>query len=226
MFTGIIEETGTVRSVTVGKAGAVLDIDASVVLENTAAGDSIAVNGVCLTVMPGHGHFTADVMPESLRRTSLGSLVPGAKVNLERAMACGGRFGGHMVSGHVDVCGKVVGLKKEGIAMLMRIAVPPSIMKYIAEKGSVTLDGVSLTVASVGADSLTVSLIPHTLASTTLGFLRTGSPVNVEVDMLSRYVERLLECRNVPDGRPESPDDQDKGRGGGLTLDFLRENGF
>ena len=99
-------------------------------------------------------------------------------------------------------------------------------MKYIAEKGSVTLDGVSLTVASVGADSLTVSLIPHTLASTTLGFLRTGCPVNVEVDMLSRYVERLLEYRNVPDGRPESPDDQDKGHGGGLTLDFLRENGF
>ncbi len=216
MFTGIIEETGTVRSIYVGKSGAVLDIEASKVLEGTAAGDSIAVNGVCLTVTPHQGHFTADVMPESLRRTSLGSLTGGAKVNLERAMMCGGRFGGHIVSGHVDACGKVSSLKKEGIAVLVQVIVPVSVMKYIAEKGSVTLDGTSLTVASVDVDSFTVSLIPHTMETTTLGFLKAGSPVNIEVDMLARYVERLMEY-----GRHETKNSESR-----LTLDFLRENGF
>ena len=177
MFTGIVEEIGTVRAIRTGKSGALLEIEASKVLEGTAVGDSIAVNGVCLTVTPGHGSFTADAMPETLRRTSLGSLSVGSKVNLERAMLCGGRFGGHIVSGHVDACGRVVALEKDGIALLMRV---------------VTLDGTSLTVASVWTDSFTVSLIPHTMASTTLHRLRVGSPVNVEVDMLARYVERLL----------------------------------
>ena len=149
MFTGIIEEIGTVRAVRAGRTGAVLDIEASKVLEGTAVGDSIAVNGVCLTVTPDHGSFTADAMPETLRRTSLGSLSVGSKVNLERAMLCGGRFGGHIVSGHVDACGRVVALEKDGIALLMRVSVPGNVLKYIAEKGSVTLDGTSLTVASV-----------------------------------------------------------------------------
>ena len=133
MFTGIIEEIGTVRAVRAGRTGAVLD--------GTAVGDSIAVNGVCLTVTPGQGHFTADAMPETLRRTSLGSLSAGSKVNLERAMLCGGRFGGHIVSGHVDACGRVAALEKDGIALLMRVSVPGNVLKYIAEKGSVTLDG-------------------------------------------------------------------------------------
>ena len=168
MFTGIIEEIGTVRAVRAGRTGAVLDIEASKVLEGTAVGDSIAVNGVCLTVTPGQGHFTADAMPETLRRTSLGSLSAGSKVNLERAMLCGGRFGGHIVSGHVDACGRVAALEKDGIALLMRVSVPEQVLRYIAEKGSVTLDGTSLTVASVWADSFTVSLIPHTMAATTL----------------------------------------------------------
>ena len=159
MFTGIIEEIGTVRAVRAGRTGAVLDIEASKVLEGTAVGDSIAVNGVCLTVTPGQGHFTADAMPETLRRTSLGSLSAGSKVNLERAMLCGGRFGGHIVSGHVDACGRVAALEKDGIALLMRVSVPEQVLRYIAEKGSVTLDGTSLTVASVWADSFTVSLI-------------------------------------------------------------------
>lgn len=216
MFTGIVEETGTVISMHGGRSGAVLDIAASKVLEGTAAGDSIAVNGVCLTVTPMQGHFTADVMPESLRRTSLGGLAAGSKVNLERAMPCGGRFGGHIVSGHVDVCGNVASLTKEGIASLMRVAVPCDIMRYIAEKGSVTLDGVSLTVAAAGSDWFTVSLIPHTLASTTLGLLRAGSPVNVEVDMLARYVERLLHPGGKAGASTES----------GLTIGFLKENGF
>ncbi len=216
MFTGIVEETGTVISLHGGRSGAVLDIAASKVLEGTAAGDSISVNGVCLTVTPMQGHFTADVMPESLRRTSLGGLAAGSKVNLERAMPCGGRFGGHIVSGHVDVCGKVASLTKEGIASRMRVAVPCDIMRYIAEKGSVTLDGVSLTVAAAGSDWFTVSLIPHTLSSTTLGLLRAGSPVNVEVDMLARYVERLLH----PDGKAGASTES------GLTIGFLKENGF
>ena len=141
MFTGIIEEIGTVRAVRAGRTGAVLDVEASKVLEGTAVGDSIAVNGVCLTVTPGQGHFTADAMPETLRRTSLGSLSAGSKVNLERAMLCGGRFGGHIVSGHVDACGRVAALEKDGIALLMRVSVPGNVLKYIAEKGSVTLDG-------------------------------------------------------------------------------------
>ena len=221
MFTGIIEEIGTVRSIRGGGSGVVLDIEASRVLEGTAAGDSIAVNGVCLTVTPGSGHFTADAMPETLRRTSLGGLRPGSKVNLERAMACGGRFGGHLVSGHVDACGRVETLTKEGIAVLMTVSVPHNLLKYIAEKGSVTLDGTSLTVVSAGSGSFKVSLIPHTLSSTTLGLLRVGSPVNVEVDMLARYVERLLDFgKNEPD---DSLKECDSGK---LTIDFLKENGF
>ena len=221
MFTGIVEEIGTVRSVRAGTSGAVLDISASKIIPGIKLGDSISVNGVCLTVTPGAGHFTADVMPESLRRTSLGSLVAGSKVNLERAMECGGRFGGHIVSGHVDACGRIESLTKEGIAVLMTVSVPHNLLKYIAEKGSVTLDGTSLTVVSAGSGSFKVSLIPHTLSSTTLGLLRVGSPVNVEVDMLARYVERLLDFgKNEPDG---SYKESDSGR---LTIDFLKDNGF
>ena len=221
MFTGIIEETGTVRSIRGGSSGVVLDIGASVVLEGTRTGDSIAVNGVCLTVTPGSGHFTADAMPETLRRTSLGSLEPGSRVNLERAMACGGRFGGHIVSGHVDACGRVVSLVKEGIAVLMQVSVPRTVHRYIAEKGSVTLDGVSLTVASAGVDSFTVSLIPHTMATTTLNMMRPGSPVNVEVDMLARYVERMLNFGQEPGSGPGPREYKSD-----LTEEFLRKYGF
>ena len=221
MFTGIVEEIGTVRSVRAGTSGAVLDISASKIIPGIKLGDSISVNGVCLTVTPGAGHFTADVMPESLRRTSLGSLVAGSKVNLERAMECGGRFGGHIVSGHVDACGRVETLTKEGIAVLMTVSVPHNLLKYIAEKGSVTLDGTSLTVVSAGSGSFKVSLIPHTLSSTTLGLLRVGSPVNVEVDMLARYVERLLDF-----GKDRPDDSRKECDSGKLTIDFLKENGF
>ena len=215
MFTGIIEEIGTVRSIRGGEKGAVLDIEAAKVLDGTAVGDSIAVNGVCLTVTPGNGHFTADAMPETLRRTSLCSLSAGSKVNLERAMSFGGRFGGHIVSGHVDACGRVASLTREGIAVLVRVSAPSDVLKYIAVKGSVTLDGVSLTVTDVDRESLAVSLIPHPAASTTLGLLHPGSPVNVEVDLLARYVERLLSGGDMGGVAP-----------GGLTEAFLRENGF
>ncbi|HIR34129.1 MAG TPA: riboflavin synthase [Candidatus Coprenecus merdigallinarum] len=225
MFTGIIEEIGTVRSIRGGGSGVVLDIEASKVLEGTATGDSIAVNGVCLTVTPGSGHFTADAMPETLRRTSLGGLRPGSKVNLERAMACGGRFGGHLVSGHVDACGRVADLVRDGIALVMRVSVPSDVLRYVARKGSVTLDGVSLTVASVSDEdsSFTVSLIPHTMASTTLHLLKPGSPVNVEVDMLARYVERLLAAG---DAAPASAQVDSGSAGGGLTEEFLKKYGF
>ena len=225
MFTGIIEEIGTVRSIRGGGSGVVLDIEASKVLEGTATGDSIAVNGVCLTVTPGSGHFTADAMPETLRRTSLGGLRPGSKVNLERAMACGGRFGGHLVSGHVDACGRVADLVRDGIALVMRVSVPSDVLRYVARKGSVTLDGVSLTVASVSDEdsSFTVSLIPHTMASTTLHILKPGSPVNVEVDMLARYVERLLAAG---DAAPASAQVDSGSAGGGLTEEFLKKYGF
>lgn len=225
MFTGIIEEIGTVRSIRGGGSGVVLDIEASKVLEGTATGDSIAVNGVCLTVTPGSGHFTADAMPETLRRTSLGGLRPGSKVNLERAMACGGRFGGHLVSGHVDACGRVADLVRDGIALVMRVSVPSDVLRYVARKGSVTLDGVSLTVASVSDSdsSFTVSLIPHTMASTTLHLLKPGSPVNVEVDMLARYVERLLA---FGDAAPASAPEDSGSAGGGLTEEFLKKYGF
>ena len=225
MFTGIIEEIGTVRSIRGGGSGVVLDIEASKVLEGTATGDSIAVNGVCLTVTPGSGHFTADAMPETLRRTSLGGLRPGSKVNLERAMVCGGRFGGHLVSGHVDACGRVADLVRDGIALVMRVSVPSDVLRYVARKGSVTLDGVSLTVASVSdADSsFTVSLIPHTMTSTTLHLLKPGSPVNVEVDMLARYVERLLASGAAA---PASAQVDGGSAGGGITEEFLKKYGF
>ncbi len=225
MFTGIIEEIGTVRSIRGGGSGVVLDIEASRVLEGTATGDSIAVNGVCLTVTPGSGHFTADAMPETLRRTSLGSLRPGSKVNLERAMACGGRFGGHLVSGHVDACGRVAELVRDGIALVMRVSVPSDVLRYVARKGSVTLDGVSLTVASVSDSdsSFTISLIPHTMASTTLHLLKPGSPVNVEVDMLARYVERLLASGAAA---PASAQVDGGSAGGGITEEFLKKYGF
>ena len=203
----------------------VLDIEASKVLEGTATGDSIAVNGVCLTVTPGSGHFTADAMPETLRRTSLGGLRPGSKVNLERAMVCGGRFGGHLVSGHVDTCGRVADLVRDGIALVMRVSVPSDVLRYVTRKGSVTLDGVSLTVASVSDSdsSFTVSLIPHTMASTTLHLLKPGSPVNVEVDMLARYVERLLAAG---DAAPASAQVDSGSAGGGITEEFLKKYGF
>ena len=217
MFTGIIEETGTVRAVRGGNSGVVLDIEASEVLVGTAPGDSIAVNGVCLTVTPGVGHFTADAMPETLKRTSLGTLRAGSRVNLERALQCGGRFGGHIVSGHVDACGEIISMTRDGIAMLLRISAPEDTLRYVAVKGSVTIDGVSLTVTDVDASSLTVSLIPHTARHTTLGLLKTGARVNIEADMLARYVGRLMEFSGTGEGRKEKDV---------LTMKFLAENGF
>ena len=217
MFTGIIEETGTVRSITSRSAGTALCVNADKVLEGTVVGDSIAVNGVCLTVTSlSDRSFTADVMPETVRRTSLARLIPGAKVNLERAMLPTGRLGGHIVSGHVDGCGRVDSITRDGIANRLTISLEPSLLKYIAQKGSVTVDGVSLTVVAADDRTFAVSLIPQTRAVTTLGELRTGCLVNVEVDVLARYTERLLTAGLTQKEEKKSS----------LSLEWLQENGF
>ena len=217
MFTGIIEETGTVRSITSRSAGIALCVNADKMLEGTVVGDSIAVNGVCLTVTSlSDRSFTADVMPETVRRTSLARLIPGAKVNLERAMLPTGRLGGHIVSGHVDGCGRVDSIVRDGIANRVTISLEPSLLKYIAQKGSVTVDGVSLTVVAADDRTFAVSLIPQTRAVTTLGELKTGSLVNVEVDLLARYTERLLTAGLTQKEEKKSS----------LSLEWLQENGF
>jgi riboflavin synthase len=217
MFTGIIEETGTVQNIKKNHVSAVLTIQCSKVLENTAIGDSIAVNGVCLTVTSmGSNYFTADVMAETANRSSLGKLTGGSTVNLERAMAANGRFGGHIVSGHIDSVGYITDIVQDENAVWYTITVDKKLTRYIVEKGSVTLDGISLTVASVDEDSFKVSTIPHTRLVTNLKGKQTGDMINVECDMLGKYVEKLLQFNNTNDEKHESK----------ITMDFLRENGF
>ena len=239
MFTGIVEETGVIADIMKNPVSARLKIRASKVLEGTKPGDSIAVNGICLTVTElSQGMFSADVMHETLNRASPGGLVKGAKVNLERAMTADGRFGGHIVSGHVDACGRVVSVTAAGIARIIRIEIPANasgLMPLIAVKGSVAVDGASLTVVSVDHNSFSVSLIPHTRSVSTLGTLRQGSMVNVEADVFARYITRILSAglpaADMLSSGPEaaSPTDSraESARGaGGLTLEFLQKNGF
>lgn len=215
MFTGIVEELGTIRAVRRGAASAVLSIGASEVLSDLKIGDSVAVNGVCLTVTSlDDGGFTADVMHETLNRSSLGALIPGSRVNLERAMPANGRFGGHIVSGHIDGTGKVASVRPDDNALWYTISAAPELLRCIVEKGSITIDGISLTVAAVDDTSFSVSLIPHTAAVTTLGKKRAGDTVNLETDIIGKYVEKLL----CPAPEPE--------RRGGISLEFLAENGF
>ena len=203
MFTGLIEEVGAVVAIDTAPAGADdgdarLTICGPLVTSDAAPGDSIAVSGVCLTVAAlGDGTFTADVMPESLRRTALGTLAVGGPVNLERAVRADGRLGGHVVSGHVDGVGHIVSRDPGPRWDDVVVSLPAGLAGYVAEKGSITLSGVSLTVTHVGADSFGVSLIPTTLAATTLGALTVGDPVNLEVDMIAKYVERLLVTSGV-----------------------------
>ena len=189
MFTGIIEETGKIISVGAGR----IAVQAGKVLEGTKIGDSIAVNGVCLTVTTmTSSEFTADVMPETLSRTNLGSLGKGSCVNLERAMAADGRFGGHIVSGHIDGTGTVSRLEKDGNAVWVYIAAPGSILNLIIEKGSIAIDGISLTVAKVNAVEFAVSVIPHTGEETTLLRKKAGDVVNLENDVIGKYVQKLM----------------------------------
>ena len=193
MFTGIVEELGDVVAIEELGDASRFRLRGPLVTEGAGHGDSIAVNGVCLTVVDfGDGEFTADVMAETLNRSSLGALAVGSKVNLERPMALGGRLGGHLVQGHVDGTGTVIERKPSENWELVRISLPSDLTRYVVEKGSITVDGISLTVVDAGPDFFTVSLIPTTLALTTLGFKQSGDPVNLEVDVIAKYVERML----------------------------------
>ena len=203
MFTGLIEEIGTVRRIERGAKGARLTIAADTVLENTKIGDSIATNGVCLTVVAlTDDSFSADVMAESLRRSALG--------NLERAMPADGRFGGHIVSGHIDGTGSVLSQRREDNAVWVTIKTPAPLLRYIVEKGSIAIDGVSLTVAAVTDTDFSVSIIPHTGAQTILLGKKPGEPVNLECDVIGKYVEKMLTPH----------------KSSGITMDFLAQHGF
>ena len=192
MFTGLVADLGTVADTALTAQGLRLALESRLASE-LAEGDSIAVNGVCLTATGLCGaRFGADVMHETLRRSSLGDLAPGAQVNLELAMRAGDRLGGHFVQGHVDGVGAVSEIEDDGFARVVRIEAGAEILRYVVEKGSIAVDGVSLTVSAVDAQSLSVSLIPETLERTTLGSVATGDPVNLEVDMLAKYVEKLV----------------------------------
>ena len=192
MFTGIVEEIGTLKRITWGAHSAALTIQAKQVLAGTKVGDSIAVNGICLTVTNlDTSGFTADVMHETLNRTSLKMLKPGSSVNLERAMAADGRFGGHIVSGHIDGTGKITEIKEDSLAIWYTIEASPEILRYIVEKGSVAIDGISLTVAKVTQTTFSVSTIPHTRKITTLGERKKGDMVNLENDIVGKYVEKF-----------------------------------
>ncbi len=194
MFTGIVEEKGTVVSIGDGETTRKVVI-AAPALEGLTVGASIAVNGVCLTAVQVSGtEATVDIVPETLSRTNLGELNVGDEVNLERPLAADGRFDGHLVQGHVDGVGRVVAFEREGGAVSLTVEVPPRLLPYIAEKGSITVDGVSLTVSGLTDSGFRVALVPHTLAMTTLGLRKTGDAVNLEVDILAKYVERLLKA--------------------------------
>ena len=193
MFTGLVETTGTVVEVGQEPAGARLTVATDVLARELSEGDSVTVNGVCLTATRVQaGTFAADVMAETLRRSSLGPLEPGSEVNLELALRADARLGGHIVQGHVDGVGEVRSVTPEGIAHTVRIAAAPEILRYVVDKGSIAVDGVSLTVAAVDGDAFEVALIPETLGRTTLGSLAPGARVNLEVDILAKYVEKLL----------------------------------
>lgn len=235
MFTGIIEETGTVKKIIGHQTSGFIEIKAKKVLEGTNIGDSIAVNGVCLTVTKLQSDsFVADVMAETLRKTNLGSLPIGANVNLERAMAAGGRFGGHIVSGHIDGTGTIQCLKPEGNAVWVTIQAPAPILHLIVNKGSIAIDGISLTVAYVDDSVFKVSIIPHTGEETTLLKRKPGDIVNLENDVIGKYVEKLLFPYTGASALAENPTIPQatdsyttaSQTSGGITMDFLREHGF
>ena len=198
MFTGIVEELGEVVYLTdAGGDSAVIAVRGPVVTSDARHGDSISVNGVCLTVIDNvDGVFTADVMGESLRRSSLGVLTAGSQVNLERAATVGSRLGGHLVQGHVDGVGRIVARQPADEWEVLRFSLPPELARYVVEKGSITVDGVSLTVMAVTADTFDVGLIPTTLKLTVLGAKSVGDPVNLEVDVIAKYVEKMLGARS------------------------------
>lgn len=215
MFTGIIEEVGEVLQLHKGKDSAQLTIKAHKVLEDVAIGDSIAVNGVCLTVTSFQAQsFTADVMHETLDRSTLAHLKKGSRVNLERAMLAGGRFGGHIVAGHVDGIGTIVDIQKDDVAVWYTIQAKEEIMRYIIEKGSIAIDGISLTVARVDENSFAISAIPHTIQHTTLWERKKGDSVNLENDMVGKYIEKLIKPTQMSESKSK------------ITREFLMQYGF
>ena len=208
MFTGIIEELGKIRQITSKD----IEIEAKKVLEDTKLGDSICVNGVCLTVVNIKPcGFVADVSPETLKVTNLNGLKTGGYVNLERAMGVNGRFGGHIVSGHVDGCGRGKYVERSGEFYRIEIEVPKELSKYIIKKGSITINGISLTVAETNINTIELAIIPHTYENTNLKYLKPEDIVNIEVDMIAKYVEKFLSTSD------------NKSR---IDMDFLHENGF
>lgn len=215
MFTGIIEEVGEVLQLHKGKDSAQLTIKAHKVLEDVAIGDSIAVNGVCLTVTSFQAQsFTADVMHETLNRSSLAQLKSKSHVNLERAMLAGGRFGGHIVAGHVDGIGTIIDIQKDDVAVWYTIQAKEEIMRYIIEKGSIAIDGISLTVARVDENSFAISAIPHTIQHTTLWERKKGDSVNLENDMVGKYIEKLIKPTQMSESKSK------------ITREFLMQYGF
>ena len=219
MFTGIVEELGTVKKIKKGANSAVFTIEAEKILDDLKIGDSVAVNGICLTVTAClKDGFTADVMHETLNRSALIQLSPGQHVNLERAMPANGRFGGHIVSGHVDGCGVITEILPEENAVWFTIKADAPILKFIVEKGSVCLDGVSLTVAEVNDVTFKVSVIPHTRQETTLADKTAGSCINIENDVIGKYVERLLNFKETEEKKTESSSN--------LTMEFLEKYGI
>lgn len=217
MFTGIVEEIGTVRGIQKSQEAMELIITANKILEDINLGDSISINGVCLTVTRytnQEAHF--DVMPETYKATNLHQLQRGSQVNLERAMASGGRFGGHMVSGHIDGVGKIVEKKTESNAVYYKIELPKDLLAYFVFKGSVGVDGTSLTVFGVDDSSITISLIPHTVDHTVLGPKKVGDAVNIECDMIGKYVANFLTKQFSNESQGSS----------GISKSFLQENGF
>ena len=215
MFTGLIEEIGTVESIKKGPKSATISIEAKKILEDIMPGDSIATNGVCLTVTSFTPHsFEVDVMAETMRKSNLNSLSPGNKVNLERALKLGDRLGGHIVSGHIDGTGTIEDFRQEDNAVWVSITAPPDILKYIINKGSIAVDGISLTVAYVDNKCFKVSIIPLTKDETTLIGKNIGDEVNLEVDMIGKYVERLLSFK------------EDNPHNSSIDMNFLSEHGF
>ena len=219
MFTGIVEELGTVERITRGSAQQRISITCHKILEDIHVGDSIAVNGVCLTVVSfDSDSFSADVMNETFSRSSLGTLRSGNPVNLERAMAAKGRFGGHIVSGHIDGMGTIVGIRKDDNAVWFEVSADAEILAGIVKKGSIAIDGISLTVAAVDSKSFKVSIIPHTLKETVLGTRSVRDKVNLENDLIGKYVQKML--TGCIDNSTKLDDKQ------GLTKELLLANGF
>ena len=215
MFTGLIEDLGTVRELRQGSAGARLSVATAIPMAELELGESIAVNGICLTVTDfGGGFFAADVSPETLGRSNLGALLSGSRVNLERALRLGDRLGGHWVSGHVDAVGILEERRPDGNAWRLTFRLPVEVNRYVVEKGSVAIDGISLTVNTVADETFSVAIIPHTLEMTTLKEAKVGARLNIETDILGKYVERLL--GRAPRGESRAA----------VDLEFLAKHGF